>query len=70
MEKEGLKYKTNGKNHCHFGPIDCFKLTKNNNNFYEGDAKTFCSVDEYNNVVKQIFGYTYIYMLHLIITNH
>jgi len=61
LEKEGFKYRTNGKNHCHFGPIDCFKLTKNNKNFYEGDTKTFCSVDEYNNVVKQIFGYTYIY---------
>jgi len=61
LEKEGFKYKTNGKNHCHFGPIDCFKLIKNNKNFYTGAAKTFCSVDEYNNVVKQIFGYTYIY---------
>jgi hypothetical protein len=61
LEKEGFKYNTNGNNHCHFGPIDCFKLIKNNKNFYAGDAETFCSVDEYNNVVKQIFGYTYIY---------
>lgn len=61
LEKQGFKYRTNGKNHCHFGPIDCFKLTKINKNFYAGVCKTFCSVDEYNNVVKQIFGYTYIY---------
>lgn len=61
LEKKGFEYKSNGTNHCHFGPIDCFKLTKNNKNIYEGVAKTFCSVDEYNNVVKQIFGYTYIY---------
>lgn len=61
LEKEGFKYITNGKNHLHFGPIDCFKLTKSNKNFYAGDATTLCSVYEYNNVVKQIFGYTYIY---------
>ena len=63
LEKEGLKYRPNPPKHsqCHFGPIDCFKLIKNNKNFYTGVAKSFCSVNEYNNVVKQIFGYTYIY---------
>ena len=61
LEKEGFEYTYNHDGHCHLGPIDCFKLTKKNKNFYEGLAKTFCSVDEYNNIVKQIFGYTYIY---------
>lgn len=60
LEKNGFKYTSNWINHCHFGVIDCFKLSKQNN-FYVGDAQTYCSVDEYNNVVKQIFGYTYIY---------
>jgi hypothetical protein len=60
LEINGLKYYSNGKNHCHFGDIDCFKLTLRKN-YYEGDAKTYCSIDEYKNVVKQIFGYTYIY---------
>ena len=52
-------YNSNGINHCHFGNIDCFKL-KLNNNRYEGEAKTICSIDEYNNSIKQVFGYTYI----------
>ena len=62
LKKEGFFYINNGENHCHFGPIDCFKLIKNNNdNFYKGCCGVLCSVNEYNNVVKQIFGYTYIY---------
>jgi len=62
LEKNGFKYTSPSKEptHCHFGRMDCFKLCKKEN-FYVGDAKTYCSVDEYNNVVKQIFGYTYIY---------
>lgn len=46
--------------HFHIGPIDCFKLTKKND-FYVGPASTYCSLTEYENIVKQIFGYTYIY---------
>ena len=61
LEQNGIKYKYNtGTKGCHLGPIDCFKLVKNGD-YYEGPAKTFCSVNEYNNVVKQIFGYTYVY---------
>jgi hypothetical protein len=60
LKKAGLIYKTNGINHCHFGNIDCFKLDFKQNSF-DGDAKTYCHVDEYRNVSKQIFGYTYIY---------
>lgn len=60
LKENGLEYASNGTNHCHFGPIDCFKL-KLINNYYEGPAKTYCSIDEYNNTVKQVFGYTYIY---------
>ena len=69
LEKNGFKYKCDGQHHCHFGPIDCFKLIKMENFqgrplrpvLYVGVAKTYCNVNEYNNVVKQIFGYTYIY---------
>jgi len=62
LVKKGFKYEKFGieNAHCHFGPIDCFKLTLKDK-YYEGEAKTYCSVDEYYNVVKQIFGYTYIY---------
>ena len=65
--ENGLAIHIPPKNHSsynkqmHFGKMDCFKLTKINNSFYKGVAETFCSVDEYNNVVKQVFGYTYIY---------
>lgn len=46
----------------HFGVIDCLHLELNPEaNNYEGIAGTFCSMDEYKNTVKQIFGYSYIY---------
>ena len=62
LNKAGLKYRSNGKNHCHFGAIDCFKLELNDKGeYYRGTAKTFCHVNEYKNIAKQIFGYTYIY---------
>ena len=60
LHANGLHYKWNGENHCHFGEIDCFKLWVNND-YYDGDARTHCTIDEYNNIAKQIFGYTYIY---------
>jgi len=60
LENSGLKYSKNGEDHCHFGCIDCFKLSLKNNS-YDGNAKTYCHKDEYKNVAKQIFGYTYIY---------
>lgn len=60
LQKNGLPYRWNGDNHCHFGEIDCFKLWKNNE-YYDGDARTHCGVEEYKNIYKQIFGYTYIY---------
>ena len=61
LKQNGIEYKYNkGTKGCHLGPIDCFKLKKKGD-FYIGPAKTMCSVNEYNNVVKQIFGYTYIY---------
>lgn len=45
----------------HFGVIDCLHLELNTNiNSYCGIAGTFCSVDEYENTVKQIFGYSYV----------
>ena len=60
LEKNGFRYKCFKYSHCHFGKIDCFQLKKKRD-FYLGTCKTMCSVDEYNNVVKQIFGSTYIY---------
>jgi len=56
------KDKTNktGIKHCHIGVIDCF-LMKRKDDYYEGDFKTYCYFDEYKNISKQIFGYTYIY---------
>ena len=45
----------------HFGVIDCLHLEYNvEANSYVGIAGTFCSIDEYKNTVKQIFGYSYI----------
>ena len=45
----------------HFGVIDCLHLEYNvEANSYVGIAGTFCSIDEYENIVKQIFGYSYI----------
>jgi hypothetical protein len=57
---DGLIYSTNGSGHCHFGSIDCFKLDLKKDS-YDGPAKTYCHIDEYKNISKQIFGYTYIY---------
>ena len=47
----------------HFGVIDCIHLYDfvQDMNCYCGIAGTFCSVDEYENTVKQIFGYSYIH---------
>ena len=65
--EKGLSIHIPPKNHksygkqIHFGLMDCFKLNKINYKFYKGVAGTYVSVDEYNNVSKQIFGYTYIY---------
>ena len=75
LRKNGFKYRSHGRGHCHFGTIDCFKLSPETNKnkkekdkekekkkeSYEGVLKTYCSIDEYMNVAKQIFGYTYIY---------
>ena len=61
LEENGLShYENNSNNHCHFGKIDCFRLLLNNN-YYTGVAKTYCHVNEYKQISKQIFGYTYIY---------
>ena len=60
LAKVGLNYKTIGQKHCHFGMIDCF-LIERQGDYYCGDAKTYCHVNEYQNVYKQRFGYTYIY---------
>ena len=62
LEDNGFKYESNGKGHCHFGPIDCFELKLNKEqNTYEGCCGTYCTTEEYKNVVKQIFGYSYVY---------
>jgi len=55
-----LNYRSNGVGHCHFGAIDCFKIILKND-VYVGATKTYCHIDEYKNISKQIFGYTYIY---------
>ena len=60
LKSMGLNYKHIAENHYHFGNIDCF-LLYSNGDYYEGVAKTFCHKEEYTNVYKQIFGYTYIY---------
>jgi len=60
LNENGFKYKECYSLHCHFGLIDCFCLSLKNNS-YDGDARTYCSINEYKNVAKQIFGYTYIY---------
>lgn len=60
LEANGFKYSSNGNSHCHFGPIDCFKLVLKQN-VYKGVCGTSCTVDEYKSVVKQIFGYSYVY---------
>jgi SAM-dependent methyltransferase len=60
LEINGLFYRFNKKNHCHFGKIDCFLLEKKKE-YYIGDAKTYCHIDEYEHIYKQKFGYTYVY---------
>jgi hypothetical protein len=40
--------------------VDLF-LLKKEGDYYSGFAKTYCHIDEYQPVYKQIFGYTYIY---------
>jgi hypothetical protein len=60
LEQNGFNCRIISSNHCHFGSIDCFKL-KLNGDYYEGGAKTYCSLEEYQTITKQIFGYTYIY---------
>ena len=58
-----LNYRYNNVSQCHFGKIDCFKI-KLENDLYVGPIRTYCHLDEYNNMTKQIFGYTYIYAPH------
>jgi hypothetical protein len=60
LEKQGLKYVIHSKGHCHYGTIDCF-LLKLNGEYYTGEALTYCHKQEYNDIRKQIFGYTYVY---------
>ena len=64
LESNGLKFTPrpeHDNNVIHFGVIDCIHLELNLDiNSYVGIAGTFCSVDEYKNTVKQIFGYSYI----------
>ena len=38
----------------------CF-LIERRGNYYCGSAKTYCHINEYQNVYKQKFGYTYVY---------
>jgi hypothetical protein len=66
LVKAGLNYTRNGPNpdgktiHCHFGKIDCF-LIERKGDYYSGTCRTSCHVDEYSNIYKQKFGYTYLY---------
>jgi hypothetical protein len=60
-ETTGLIFRTKAlSNHYHIGEIDCFLLVKSGD-YYKGVAKTYCHVDEYDTVYKQIFGYSYVY---------
>ena len=61
LEKSGLPFRSNGPRHCHYGSIDVFLLTQNTDNFYIGDAKTICHMNEYKQIKKQLFGPTYVY---------
>ena len=47
-------------NQLHFGEIDCFKLTMKRD-YLVGVAGVLCHKDDYKNMTKQIFGYTYIW---------
>lgn len=47
-------------NHIHFGHMDCFKL-EDMGEYYIGEAKTICSKEDYENVKKQVFGYSHLY---------
>jgi hypothetical protein len=60
IEIKNLKHRKDCEEHCHFGHIDCFKLTLKDN-FYSGVAGTYCHIEEYKHSYKQIFGYTYVY---------
>jgi len=60
FSKHGLDHKQTSINHIHLGLIDCF-LLKEKNEFYVGEAGTYCAKSEYLTKCKQIFGYTYIY---------
>jgi hypothetical protein len=64
LESNGLKFTPRPEHNdkvIHFGVIDCLQLELNTNiNSYCGIAGTFCSINEYENTVKQIFGYSYI----------
>ncbi len=65
LESNGLKFTPRPEHNnrvIHFGVIDCIHLYDfvPDINSYCGIAGTFCSVDEYENTVKQIFGYSYI----------
>lgn len=58
--ENGFTHKSAGDFQSLFGSIDCFCL-RLKNNCYEGRARTYCTINEYKNISKQIFGYTYIY---------
>lgn len=70
LESNGLKLTPRPDQNnklMHFGLIDCLHLhhidsdIKWIHNCYCGIAGTFCRVDEYENTVKQIFGYSYVH---------
>ena len=50
-----------GVRHCHAGTIDCFLLKNIHEEYYKGRPVTYCYKDEYTQVCKQKFGYTYIH---------
>ena len=61
MVRDKVHSRSNGPRHCHYGSIDVFLLTQNTDNFYIGDAKTICHMNEYKQIKKQLFGPTYVY---------
>ena len=61
LRDNNMKYSSKGINHGNFGYIDVFLLNETDTMWMEGDAKTYCHVDEYKTIKKQIFGPTYIY---------
>jgi len=50
-----------GVRHCYAGTIDCFLLKNIHEEYYKGRPVTYCYKDEYTQVCKQKFGYTYIH---------